>query len=372
MSVANVLTLLALALALTHFSIPLLYYLYLRSKWLNMPWDIKKDPSYRPRATIIVPTYNEAGLIESKLDNIFEQDYPKDLMSIIVVDSASSDGTVDIVERWRNKHPDARLVIIRENFRRGMVHALNYALGSVSSDSEVVIFTDVDSFWDADTFKKVVTYFANPSVGAVTASIEPLEKEMRTESAYRRFYNNVRVAESKIHSTPIHNGALVAFRKGLLDRIGGLPTYTGNDDSTPASLIAFMGYRAIEVDDAVAREPISKSRFMRKVRRAQHLILHFLHTKRYAKKLGIYRRTAFDRIWLIESYLHLVNPWLLLASALLLLIETLTLHPVATTLFIIGIALLLFKPYRTWIESQAQLILATIRNLWTKEIVWRK
>ena len=41
--------------------------------------------------TIIVPTYNEAGLIESKLDNIFEQDYPKDLMSIIVVDSASTD-----------------------------------------------------------------------------------------------------------------------------------------------------------------------------------------------------------------------------------------------------------------------------------------
>jgi len=84
MSVANVLTLLALALALTHFSIPLLYYLYLRSRWLNKPWDIKKDPSYRPRVTIIVPTYNEAGLIESKLDNIFEQDYPKDLMSIIV------------------------------------------------------------------------------------------------------------------------------------------------------------------------------------------------------------------------------------------------------------------------------------------------
>jgi hypothetical protein len=50
-------------------------------------------------------------------------------------------------------------------------------------------------------------------------------------------------AESKIHiSTPIHNGALVAFRKQLLDRIGGLPTYTGNDDSTPATLIAFSGH----------------------------------------------------------------------------------------------------------------------------------
>jgi cellulose synthase/poly-beta-1,6-N-acetylglucosamine synthase-like glycosyltransferase len=75
----------ALALVFIHFSVPLIYYYYyLKSRWLNRPWDVKKDPSYRPRVAIIIPTYNEAGLIESKLDNIFEQDYPKDLMSIIV------------------------------------------------------------------------------------------------------------------------------------------------------------------------------------------------------------------------------------------------------------------------------------------------
>jgi biofilm PGA synthesis N-glycosyltransferase PgaC len=362
----------ALALVFIHFSIPLAYYYYLRFRWFNKPWDIRKDPSYRPRVTIIIPTYNEAGLIESKLDNIFEQDYPKDLMSIIVVDSASTDGTVEIVERWRNKHPEARLMIIKENFRRGMVHALNYALGFVSSDSEIIIFTDVDSFWDADTLKKVVPYFADPSVGAVTASIKPSERGQGLESVYRGFYNEVRIAESKIHSTPICNGALVIFRKALLYRIKGLPTYTGNNDSTPASLIAFMGYRAIQVDDTIVREPISRNRFMRKVRRAQHLILHFLYTKRYAKKLGIYRKTVFDKVWLIESYLYLINPWLLLASALLLLIEALTLQPLTIILFIAGIILLLFKPYRTWIETQVQLILATIRNLWTKEIVWSK
>jgi cellulose synthase/poly-beta-1,6-N-acetylglucosamine synthase-like glycosyltransferase len=362
----------AIALALLHFSFPLLYYLYLRSRWLNRSWDLGRDPSYKPKVTIVVPTYNEAGLIWRKLDDIASQDYPKELVEIIVVDSASTDDTPNIVRRWMESHRDFKVILVEEGVRRGMVHALNYALGFVSSDSEVVIFTDVDSFWDADTLKKVVSYFADPSVGAVTASIEPLEKGLGTESAYRRFYNDIRVVESKIHSTPIHNGALVAFRKALLDRIGGLPTYTGNDDSTPASLIAFMGYRAIQVDDAIAREPISRDRFMRKVRRAQHLILHFLHTKRYAKKLGIYRKTAFDKIWLIESYLHLANPWLLPASALLLLTEALTLHLMATALFIVGIALLLFKPYRTWIATQIYLIVASIRNIWTKEIAWEK
>jgi len=368
----NALTVLALALALTHFSFPLLYYLYLRSRWLNKPWDLGGDPSYRPRVTIVVPTYNEAGLIRRKLNDIASQDYPRELVEVIVVDSASTDGTPSIVREWAESRRDFKVILVEEGVRRGMVHALNYTLRFVPSDSEVVIFTDVDSFWDADTLKKVVSYFADPSVGAVTASIEPLEQGLKTESTYRRFYNDIRVSESKIHSTPIHNGALVAFRKTLLDRIGGLPTYTGNDDSTPASLIAFMGYRAIQVDDAVAREPISRNRFMRKVRRAQHLILHFLYTKRYAKKLGIYRKTAFDKIWLIESYLHLANPWLLLLAATILLHKALTGTATAMILLATGIVLLLFKPYRTWVATQIYLIVASIRNIWTKEIAWGK
>jgi cellulose synthase/poly-beta-1,6-N-acetylglucosamine synthase-like glycosyltransferase len=71
---------LAIALALVHFGFPLSYYLYLKRKWLNKPWDIRRDPSYRPRVSIIIPTYNEALLIESKLDDIARQNYPKEVM----------------------------------------------------------------------------------------------------------------------------------------------------------------------------------------------------------------------------------------------------------------------------------------------------
>ena len=90
----------AIVLALLHLSFPLLYYLYLRNGWLGKPWDLRRDPGYRPRVTIVIPTYNEAGLIRRKLDNIASQDYPKELAEIIVVDSASSDGTPRIVREW--------------------------------------------------------------------------------------------------------------------------------------------------------------------------------------------------------------------------------------------------------------------------------
>jgi len=70
---------LGLGLALAHFGFPLAYYYYLKEKWLRKPWDVRRDPGYKPRVSVIVPTYNEAGLIEGKLDDLAGQDYPREL-----------------------------------------------------------------------------------------------------------------------------------------------------------------------------------------------------------------------------------------------------------------------------------------------------
>lgn len=51
------------------------------------------NPNYTPKVAVVVPAYNEAGLIRRKLDNIHSQDYPKDKLDVLVVDSANSDGT---------------------------------------------------------------------------------------------------------------------------------------------------------------------------------------------------------------------------------------------------------------------------------------
>jgi len=59
------LELVALTLAGVHFGVPLAYYFYLKRAYLNRPWDIKVDEDYRPRVTVIVPTYNEARLAKS-------------------------------------------------------------------------------------------------------------------------------------------------------------------------------------------------------------------------------------------------------------------------------------------------------------------
>jgi len=361
----------ALVLALVHFTIPVGYYFYLRKKYLDRPWGLSTDQNFQPKVTIIVPTFNEARLIKDKLDNIYGQDYPKGRLEIIVIDSASTDETPGKVREWMKEHPELNIRLIEEPVRRGMVPALNYALKYVSTDSELVIFTDVDAFWEQDTLKRAVSYFTDLSVGAVTTCIAPLQKDT-IEKTYRNYYNVLRVAESKIHSTPIHNGVFIAYRKELLNKIGGLPTYTGNNDSTPASLIAFMGYRAIQADDTIAREPTRKGEVMRKIRRAQHLVLHFMNTRRYAKKLDIYRKTPFDKIWNIEAYLHLVNPWLMLIAIGLFIASALSSDLLAILILLVGVISFLFKAFRTWMVSQLWLWIAMFRCIKTKDIMWSK
>ena len=50
--------------------------------------------------SIVIPTYNEERNIENCLDSIFAQQYPKDLLDVIIVDNYSNDKTIELVKRY--------------------------------------------------------------------------------------------------------------------------------------------------------------------------------------------------------------------------------------------------------------------------------
>jgi len=87
-----------------------------------------KDYSYQPFVSIVVPTYNEEKVIEKRIKNLFELDYPKDKYEIIVVDSGSADSTAQIVEKLIEKHYSSglNLRLIKEEERKGKASAINF------------------------------------------------------------------------------------------------------------------------------------------------------------------------------------------------------------------------------------------------------
>jgi len=89
----------ALTLVAVHFGAPLAYYVEAK-RCLKRPWDVKRDLQHTPTVTVAILTYNEAKHVEDKLGDIYRQVYPRDRLEIIVVDSASTDGTAEKA-RWR-------------------------------------------------------------------------------------------------------------------------------------------------------------------------------------------------------------------------------------------------------------------------------
>ncbi|MEM1914625.1 MAG: glycosyltransferase [Candidatus Nezhaarchaeales archaeon] len=358
----------ALALALLHFSFPLAYYWNAKVRWLKRPWGLETNVGYRPKVTIMLPTYNEAGLIVNRLNNIYSQDYPRDFMEVIVVDSASNDGTPELVEEWAKQHGDLSLKLIREDARRGKAYALNHALKHASG--EVIVIADADAFWPSNALTKAVKWLSDPSVGAISCLKKPSGSGAASiEAGYREYYNILRIAESKAYSTPIFHGELAAFKSDVLKDVGGFPIDMGADDSYVATKIALKGYRAIIPDDLCVEERVpEEGYFSWRIRRAQHLIQHFtkaLRTEKVSEK--------FKWILLAESYLHLVNPWILAIAAILLITSAIAHQSLLSLITLaLGLSLLALKPYRTWIATQLCLIIGAIRNLYTKEIIWSK
>ena len=366
----NILTLIGLILAIIHFGTPLAYYYHAKRRWLHKPWNIKTNPNYKPKTTIIIPTYNEAKLIEKKLDNIYQQDYPRSMLEVIVVDSASDDGTPEKVKDWTRKHPDLNLKLIQEPERKGKAHALNNALKHAIG--EIVITTDVDAWWpSSNTLSETAKWLADPTIGAVSCLKKPATpSKAGIEEEYRKYYNTLRLAESKAWSTPIFHGELAAFKTELLKKLGGFPINIGADDSHTATRIALTGYRAIIPENILCIEIVPRNGYHAwRIRRAQHLIQHFIKTLTIKPKTP----RPFKPILYVEAFLHLVNPWILLVITLLFLIISITKGSLlATTMLTLGVFLLTYESYRTWVTTQMYLIAATLRNLYNKELTWVK
>lgn len=361
----NLLLFAGLALAFVHFSVPLAYYAYARTRWLGRPWDIAFDPSFKPRVTVIVPTYNEAHIIEGKLENIFSQEYPQELLEVLIVDS-SSDDTLERALKWAG-NKGFNVKVLREPSRRGKARALNEGLKEAGGD--IIVLTDADSLWAPGALAKAVQALSDPRVGAVSCIKKPLSEDS-VEHTYREYYNVLRVAESKAYATTIFHGELAAFKRNILEKLGGFPEDIGADDSYTAAITALEGYRAVILESVECSEKIPQGPHYHwwRLRRAQHLTQNFTKLLKHIPKAP----KNFKPILTAEAYLHTVNPWLLPLATILLIAPAMKGSILATLTLTLGLLLLPLKTYRTWMQTQIYLMIALIRNLWNKELVWKK
>lgn len=225
-----------------------------------------------PTVTVLVAAHNEEDVIERRITNLLELDYPAERLELIVASDASTDNTDSIVERMAQGRAEVRLVRCP---RGGKVAAQNAAVRQARG--EIVAFSDANAIWAPDALRLLVRSFADPDVGYVCGQLS-LERAGGTnrEGAYWRYEMWLREQESRLGSITGGNGAIYAVRRA--DYVEVDPRF-GHDLAFPYLMVQ-RGRRAVYEADAHATEKPShdiEHEFRRKVRMFEHCWLIVLH-----------------------------------------------------------------------------------------------
>jgi cellulose synthase/poly-beta-1,6-N-acetylglucosamine synthase-like glycosyltransferase len=136
-----------------YFQILLLFSFFENSKKIKE--EESQEVKHYPTVTIAVPCWNEEKTLAATLDSLLALDYPKDKLSIIVVDDGSKDKTLAIAKEYEHMHPKSISAITKPN--GGKHTAVNLALSLSTSDLFGCL--DADSFVDAQALHIIASYF---------------------------------------------------------------------------------------------------------------------------------------------------------------------------------------------------------------------
>jgi cellulose synthase/poly-beta-1,6-N-acetylglucosamine synthase-like glycosyltransferase len=264
-----------------------------------------------PTVSMVIPTYNEASIIRQKLDNVLQIDYPREKLEVIVVDSASTDETRSIVNRFAMEHArQVNIVLLEQSVRRGKSEAINEALRRVRS--EILILTDADVTFPPDSVSRLVEEIDRPEIGAVSGVEIPVGERSflaTLESGYRRVYTAVRLAEASSDTPFMCESELSAYKTELLEP---LRPGTVCDDVELTVTVRRRGFRAIYASDVPFFEkeadelgPKLKHKFRRGMNN-QHALLRNSSVL-FNRNLGKYGTVVFP----FEFFVHVVSPVLL-------------------------------------------------------------
>jgi cellulose synthase/poly-beta-1,6-N-acetylglucosamine synthase-like glycosyltransferase len=135
--------------------------------YLFTVWNVKKpvfNYEYFPKVSIMAYAWQSGNVIERKIKNFLDQNYPKDRFEIIIYDNKSTDETDDICIEYERKGLIKFYQSQRIHDRKAPV--LDHAIEKVAN-GEIIALTDPDGICENNWLKKIVLPFKDPEVGAV-------------------------------------------------------------------------------------------------------------------------------------------------------------------------------------------------------------
>lgn len=221
---------------------------------------VRRDRIERP-VSIVIAVHNGESYLAEKLESIFAQNYPRELMEIFVISDGSTDRTEEIARSMASS--GVQLIVLP---RGGKPAALN--AGIAAAHGEFLVLTDVRQKIAPNALRCLLERFADPEVGVVSGALviyDLADGRPAQASLYWRYEFWVRDRLSSLGSIFGATGAFYAIRKELAVPI---PREILLDDMYLPLAAFFRGYRlVVEPEARIFDYPAGlNSEFRRKVR----------------------------------------------------------------------------------------------------------
>ncbi len=198
-----------------------------------------------PSVSVLVPAYNESESISRTLDSLLALNYPKDKLEIVVINDGSTDSTKEIVESYIKKG-----VVLINQKNKGKAAAMNN--GIRRAKGLLVACLDADSFVQKDTMKKMVGFFADNSVAAVTPILKVnapetlLQKAQWLEYVLYTFLKMILASIQCLNVTP---GPFSIYRKEHVLNVGGFDETSIVEDQEIACRLQMHHFKIMQSID---------------------------------------------------------------------------------------------------------------------------
>ncbi len=127
--------------------------------------------------TVLIDTFNYGHFIDEAIESVLSQDFPMELVEILVVDDGSTDDTSERMKKY-----GSRIRYLRKS-NGGQASAFNFGLAR--SQGEIVTLLDADDRWMPDKLRCVVGEFErHPEAGLVYHSLLEYDMQIASNSGF--------------------------------------------------------------------------------------------------------------------------------------------------------------------------------------------
>ena len=200
-----------------------------------------------PPVSVVVPAYNEQLGIGPAVRSLVASDYPE--LEVIVVDDGSTDGTAAAVEALGLPG----VTLIRQP-NGGKPVALNTGIAAARHD--LLVLVDADTVFEPTSMKALVAPFLDPEVGAVSGNTKVANRRgllgRWQHIEYVIGFNLDRRMFDVLRCMPTVPGAIGAFRREVVDAVGGVSSETLAEDTDLTMATCRAGWRVVYAPEARA------------------------------------------------------------------------------------------------------------------------